>query len=635
MADWFPGCKIRLAIRLEDNTKGIVPPPLRPVQPGEGAESFGSGSPLGLADSEFQIVTQDIVPLSCTVELNSYRTADTCKVDLQLSRLPIDPRLVRAISVQVFGGVFSAEDFAAANGGKGAAGILIPDLTDPRTGVPNSFGGVTNELFRGFADEIAIDWSSDDATVSLTCRDLSGELLDAEIPPNMLAELPGFLRLDEAIQLLLTGDSLAAEKQDARLAEEATKEIGRRRRKLLAEIRLEDEVFYDAINNDQPELAAAAITAIAGFKAQIKALRSEVQALPPTSTRFGMPGFRGLVVVNEVRDVTAVAADGITFQLLDLPTVEELRPKAWLDSRGTVRKGRKKATGNKTKISFLDFISDIVTSAGYIMYWRPPASQQLASYELVITNPQTHYGSSTTAGQTFPGAVDSRKFIGGSNIEELSLKRSLKGTATPSVGVKTYDTATGEVYAKIYPPMPKDNRPSPTGDGDRTEIKVYALDQISGKTEDEIIAKLEAAAKSIYEQLSRGDLTVSIKTPVLSGLPANIRSGIVGDLFGLRPRDPIELILPAEDPTTGIVSAGLILDDTDIAKRLAQARLAGLDSESARKLANAASLEYIQTEFRTSGVTLTWSTDRGWEFAVSAINYLDIRDSTNATTAAI
>ena len=193
----------------------------------------------------------------------------------------------------------------------------------------------------------------------------------------------------------------------------------------------------------------------------------------------GIPGFRGLVVVNEVRDVTVPQADGLVVYA-KLPTVEELRPKAWLDSRGTVRKGRKKSTGNKAKISFLDFISDIVTSAGYIVYWRPPATTQLAAIELVITNPRTHYGSSRTAGDSFPGAVDIRRFAYGSNIEELNLKRSLKGTAVPSVGVKTYDAATGEVYAKIYPPVPKDNRPSPTSDGARTEIKVYALDQISG-----------------------------------------------------------------------------------------------------------------------------------------------------------
>ena len=633
MPTWYPACKVRLQVRLEDNTRGIYPPPLRTVQPGEGPESFGSGSSTGLPDDEFQVVTQDIVPLSCTVELNSYRTADTCKVEIQLSRFPIDPRLVRAISVQVFGGVFSAEDFAAANGPRGAPGILLPDLTDPSVGVPDSFGGVTNELFRGFADDIDISMGSDDAVVSLTCRDLSGELLDAEIPPNMLAELPGFLRLDEAIQLLLTGDALADKQQDARLTEEFTKEIGRKRRTLEAQLRFEQDLLADAEASDIPELAANARAKISALRSQINALRAEVDALPPASSRFGLPGFRGLVVVNEVRDVTVPQADGLVVYA-KLPTVEELRPKAWLDSRGTVRKGRKKSTGNKAKISFLDFISDIVTSAGYIVYWRPPATTQLAAIELVITNPRTHYGSSRTAGDSFPGSVDIRRFAYGSNIEELNLKRSLKGTAVPSVGVKTYDAATGEVYAKIYPPVPKDNRPSPTGDGDRTEIKVYALDQISGGSPDEIIAKVEAAARSIYEQLARGDLEITIKTPVLAGLPANVRSGIVGDLFGLRPRDPIELQLPAEDPTTGIVSAGLILDDTDLAKRIEQGRLAGLDPESARKLANAASLEYIQREFRTNGVTMTWSTDRGWEFSISAINYLDIRDSINATTAA-
>ena len=278
MPTWYPACKVRLQVRLEDNTRGIYPPPLRTVQPGEGPESFGSGSSTGLPDDEFQVVTQDIVPLSCTVELNSYRTADTCKVEIQLSRFPIDPRLVRAISVQVFGGVFSAEDFAAANGPRGAPGILLPDLTDPSVGVPDSFGGVTNELFRGFADDIDISMGSDDAVVSLTCRDLSGELLDAEIPPNMLAELPGFLRLDEAIQLLLTGDALADKQQDARLTEESTKEIGRKRRTLEAQLRFEQDLLADAEASDIPELAANA-------RAKITALRSQITRCVPRSTR--------------------------------------------------------------------------------------------------------------------------------------------------------------------------------------------------------------------------------------------------------------------------------------------------------------------------------------------------------------
>ena len=89
---------------------------------------------------------------------------------------------------------------------------------------------------------------------------------------------------------------------------------------------------------------------------------------------------------------------------------------------------------------------------------------------------------------------------------------------------------------------------------------------------------------SIYEQLSRGDLKLQAKT-TLAGLPEFARRGIVGDMFALRPRDPVELELPAEDPTTGLVSPGLILDETDVGKRIEQGRLAGLDADSAQKLA--------------------------------------------------
>ena len=71
----------------------------------------------------------------------------------------------------------------------------------------------------------------------------------------------------------------------------------------------------------------------------------------------------------------------------------------------------------------------------------------------------------------------------------------------------------------------------------------------------------------------------------------------------------------------------------DIAKRIEQGRLAGLDEDSAQKLAIAAAQEYIQREFRTTKLTLNWS-DGGWEVNVAAINFLDIRDAINATEAA-
>lgn len=632
MPDWYPGCKCRLTIRLEDNSKGIMPPKLTATQPGAGPEAFGPGSPDGAPSIvDFLTIVQDVVPTSCTVELNSYRTADTAKVEFELARLPIDPRLIRAVSVQVFGGVFTPEDWAAANGPRGAPGIMIPDLADPRTSVPDSFGGHTNELFRGFADKVV--FSIHEGSIAFECRDLTGELLDAEIPPNMLAELPGFLRLDEAIQLLLTGDALADKAQDKRLTEEQTSEIGKKRRKLEADLRLELDVAVDAEQNDIPEIAMVAVAKALEIRNQINALKAEVQALPPATARFGMPGFRGTKVVNEVIDIT----DPSGTKIQPLPTIEGIRPKAWLDSRGSTRKGRKKSTGEKSKISFWDFITELVTSAGYICFLRPPkADLQLVATELVISNPRTYYRESATAGDTIPLANSTRVFTYGSNIEELTLERSLKGTVVPSIGVRAYDAATGERYGVIYPPIDKNNRPASTGDGDRNEIKQINLDQISGSSPEDIRAKLLAAAMSIYEQLGRGDLTVGVKTNSLAGIPKYAREGIVADLFAMRPRDPFALELPAEDPTTGLISSGLILAETDIGKRIEQGRLAGFDEDSARKLAIASSLESIQREFRTSGLTLNWSAEPGgWEATVSGINFLDVRDSINATEAAV
>jgi hypothetical protein len=629
--DFHPGAKVRLNVRLEDNSRGIYPPTPAPAEDGTGPESFGSGSPDGLPFGDFLSITVDVVPTSCTVELNSYRTADTAKLEIPLARLPIDPRLVRAISVQIFGGVFAPEEFSEAMA-PGADLLVMQDLPDDRTAVPDSFGGMTNELFRGFADKIVVDVAEN--TIELDCRDLTGELLDAEIPPNMLQDLPGYLRLDEAIQLLLTGDQLAGVDIDQRIAAEQTKEIGRKRRKLRAEFDLSVQREVDAQIQGGPNAPAVVAEEVArqlAIEAEIQALRGSVEALPPVSTRFGMPGFRGTKVVNEVIDIT----DPTGTKIQDLPTLDKIRPKAWVDSRGTTRKGRKKSTGNKNKVSFWDFIADLVTSAGYICFLRPPReSKQLVAVELVISNPRTYYRESVSAGDELPLAIDTREFAWGQNVEGLTLERNLKGTAVPSVGVRAYDAATGERYGRIYPPVQKNNRPSTTGKGDRLEIKQFNLDQITGDSPDDIIAQLEAAARSIYEQLSRGDMQIGLKTHHLSALPRNVQDGIVGDIFAMRPKDPFALELPADDPVTGIVSAGLILDETDIAKRIEQGRLAGLSPDDARTLAEVSISQYLQREFRTTKVTLTFSTGDGWEVQVGGINFLDIRDSVNATSAA-
>ena len=627
MTDYWVGCKVRLKIRFESNADAFTPPTPSSPTPQTGAESFGSGSIDDIVQQTAQFIQigQDIIPTNCTVELNNYRKADTAKMTIQLSRLPFDPRLIRALTVQVFGGVFTPEEWAAGQvpGGNGA---LLPDIPSDRTGVPDSFGGYTNELFRGFADKYTITISDADQTVSIEARDMTGELLDAEIPPNMLEDLPGFLRLDEAIQLLLTGDSLAGEESiDARFDEERTRQIGRSRRNLLRQARAKATEAADAKAAGDAAAAAAALVERQALLAQAQAAKAQGAALPPASRRFGMPGFRGLEVVNEVQSSAGL--------IEPLPTIDEVRPKAWVDSRGASKKGRKRSPGNRQKTAFWDFIQDLVTSAGFIAFLRAPrvSAQQQVATELVISNPRTYYREATAAGDTTPPPTSTRQFVYGANVEELTLSRNLKGTATPTIKLQGFDVATGTRYSGIWPPLAKNNRPAPTGDGDRDEIKIFNLDSVAGGSPDEIVRTLTRAAASIYEQLSRGDFEVNVRTPVLSALPENLAAGINGDLFALRPKDPIAVELPAEDPTTGIVSGALILADNSDFARSEQARRAGLDVADALRYAALSRTEYLQREFRTRTITMVWDTQSGWHISTDAINYLDVSQSVQVT----
>src|SRR5690606_19703224 len=194
----------------------------------------------------------------------------------------------------------------------------------------------SNELFRGFVDDWDLDIGESNR-ISIKARDLTGELLDKEIPENALRDLPKTLPLDQVIQLLLTGDGAPT-----------------------------------------PEL----------------------------SRRFGVPGFRGILVINEASDPTpqglAKLRNGERADQpgdrVPMPTLGQVRPPQWFDSKKTVKKG-KKGQGKTHKHSYWDAITDLCVSAGYIVYMRTPTNTitlpggrvVLPATEIVISTPRTYY----------------------------------------------------------------------------------------------------------------------------------------------------------------------------------------------------------------------------------------------------
>ena len=552
-AVFYPAAKVRFQIRFED----FIPAPPGPAEAAfpspQGAEGFGPGTPQALG--VFASVGLDLIPYTCSVERNSYRKADEARVVVPLSTLPFDPRIIRAATIQIFGGTFSAKEFADANGPVGAPGLLLPDAVP----VGRAEAGSSNELFRGFVDDWQMSLEGHDI-LSITARDLTGPLIDAEIGENYLRDLPQNLPLDQLIQLLLTGDG---------------------------------------------------------------------SPTPEISRRFGLPGFRGLVVVNETAGPGEV--------LVDLPTLSEIRPPQWLDSKRTAKKGRKNSPGGSQKQSYWDAITDLVVSAGFIVFMRPGTKPVdipgigtvLPASEIVITNPRTYYGGSTTSGQTFVDLDEVRTFTYGLNINQLTIKRKLGGVKVPTVEVRAFDTTEGlQVVARFPPPLrKKNNRATPSGKGDREEVKVFVLDDIGGPNPVEV---LQAAAQSIYEQLGRGEMEITIRTKHMAGLLENIDDGIEADLFRLLPSEPIRIEVSSADVEAGRVSAHTLFTNATLEQRVRSMFAQGVPKDVALQAAQAMDNPFVQNEFRCQAVNMSWSNTTGWEFQIKAINYLDVRDSVQA-----
>lgn len=203
---YHDACKVRIQVRFED-FKSDPPqiefarqPAIRRVP--AGSEAFGLGI---IQDTErrggFKNIGFDIVPSSCVVERNSYRKADEARCTFPAQRLPLDPKTIRAMTIQIFGGVYSARSYANVLTRTEPTQLILPDQIP----AGELQAGVSNEMFRGSVDEIKLSLGRGDM-VELRARDLTQEFIDTPIPPNALRDIPKSAPIDEVIRLLIRGD---------------------------------------------------------------------------------------------------------------------------------------------------------------------------------------------------------------------------------------------------------------------------------------------------------------------------------------------------------------------------------------------------------------------------------------------
>jgi hypothetical protein len=198
---YLPRARMKLFVRFDEGASHDVPaPPKKPphlrggktkdepdaliverdgnafvLKPkGEGASSAGAPQDRSRSSDKRTFVLDNILPVRATLTRNGIRTADTLSATLRWLDLPLDPRSIRALGVELYLGCI---DPALA----GAAQSICPtEFVDTR-GRSRS-----NLRFQGFADVDTIDFPEGDmGVIEIEATDNTRILIDQDAPPQL------------------------------------------------------------------------------------------------------------------------------------------------------------------------------------------------------------------------------------------------------------------------------------------------------------------------------------------------------------------------------------------------------------------------------------------------------------------
>lgn len=188
---YYPVCYVVLQVRLEEFAGDI---PREAQQALFGATGtfnwvpgFGRWMEAQEGDSEkvkaalkrtFVVQT---APESVSITHSSYRLPDEATVTLKWSAMPLDPQVVRSISVSIYLGTVPERTFAE----KMRDGVAINEVARTDTNARWTVADLLNEenlRFSGFADEVSVHHGDDGDTLTLNCRDWTASLLDTPVP---------------------------------------------------------------------------------------------------------------------------------------------------------------------------------------------------------------------------------------------------------------------------------------------------------------------------------------------------------------------------------------------------------------------------------------------------------------------
>ena len=149
--------------------------------------------PLTFGSDGFTVFTAR-VPVKCGVTLTHPRQAGTFNLTFDFREFPVDPRLLRAVGVEIHMGCVSPENYARGMGGeRDSSGRPLSilktrlDIVDPFKG-DAAVDGSTLLMF-GTADRWFVKHDAQGSTVQIEGRDTRAIFIDAKIPVGAVSKI--------------------------------------------------------------------------------------------------------------------------------------------------------------------------------------------------------------------------------------------------------------------------------------------------------------------------------------------------------------------------------------------------------------------------------------------------------------
>jgi len=549
------------------------------------------------------------IPLRGSVELNNIRQPGSFNLTFDYRDLPIDPRIVRSVGIEIFMDTVRANDFAQ-NIQKGIPTQRRVNTTQmlghvPLTATPD------NLVLKGVVDTWQVQHTASGSTATLQGRDLVGVMLNTPITPTMLQEMAKGLTDKTIVDVVRALVNTIGTWKD------------------LIDVEASDSTMWPG--NEVPIVAVSD-----------KRLNPGTLLYETTS---------GATAVTQANGKQAKKAKP-----------RNKNQKARVRSSADGQQARVSVGGNQNKLNVWDLITrycNLVAAVPTFKIKQTAAGQPFKSCLMII--PQwglyDYFSTSAEVQAKAPNPFrESRNIVGGTgetrirrlhyghNIEELTLERKYQGITARAVEAVSYDSSSkkrGERLISAVSTLRKSyaeqaGTSPPIAEGSRVPVRA-GVSPSGLSSQDEVLRievkgvtnvdDLERIANGLYDEIMRGETGGSVRTRSLASFGGTNEDP---DLLRIRPRDPLLLSMnlgpmPAQtrDPTR---AAQGDRDPTELVR-------AFTDQGMAPDLANAVAytstnqVAELQNAFRVNSVTFDWDVKSGISLSIDFHNYIVPRNS--------